>query len=338
MTVQGRSPMRDPLVDGHGRCIGDVRISVTDRCNLRCTYCMPERQQIWLPREGTLQFEEITRIVTILASMGVGDVRLTGGEPLMRRDLPELVRQLTAVDNVHDLSLTTNGLLLEDKIDMLADAGLRRVNVSLDSLDPERYAHVTRRHGLERVLSCLDALQQSGRLTPVKVNVVAIRGFTEQEVLGFAELARDRPFIIRFIEFMPLDADRAWRKTDVLTGDEVRGIIERAHPIVPVERAAASTAVTWRFEDGRGEIGFINPVSDPFCSDCNRIRITADGKLRTCLFSIRETDLLAPMRAGASDEDLVRIVRDAVWRKELKHQIGDDGFVQPPRTMSSIGG
>jgi len=332
------SEQRSPLLDGHGRTIGDVRISVTDRCNLRCTYCMPERQQVWLPREGTLRFEEITRLVSLLSTMGVHDVRLTGGEPLMRRGLPELVRQLTMLDQVQDLSLTTNGLLLERHIDELADAGLRRVNVSLDSLDPERYRHVTRRHGLERVLACLDALQRSGRLTPVKVNVVAMRGFTEQEVVGFAELARTRPFVVRFIEFMPLDADRAWRDEDVLTGAEVRSIIEAVHPLEPVERAASATAQRWRFRDGVGEMGFINPVSEPFCSDCNRIRITADGQLRTCLFSIRETDLLGPMRAGATDNDLERVIRDAVWRKELKHRIGDAGFVQPSRTMSAIGG
>lgn len=329
---------REQLVDGHGRIIGDVRVSVTDRCNLRCVYCMPELQQEWLPREDTLTFEELQRLVALLASMGVHDVRLTGGEPLMRRDLPTLVGMLAGIPGVEDLSMTTNGLLLERSIDELADAGLRRVNVSLDALDPERYEHITRRHGLERVLQCLDALIESGRLSPVKVNVVAMRDFTEQDVLGFAEYARTHPISVRFIEFMPLDADRAWQKTNVLTGDEVRALIEHEYELEPVERETSATALRWRVAGGLGELGFINPVSEPFCSDCNRIRLTADGKLRTCLFSIRETDLLTPLRSGATDDELDKIIRDAVWRKELKHRIGDEGFVQPPRTMSQIGG
>jgi cyclic pyranopterin phosphate synthase len=325
-------------MDGHGRQIGDLRVSVTDRCNLRCKYCMPEHQSDWLPREDTLRYEEITRLVDIMSQMGVHDIRLTGGEPLMRRDLPTLVKQLSVLKHVTDLSLTTNGVLLEDKIDELADAGLRRVNVSLDSLHPERFIEITRRRGFDRVMASLDALQQSGRLDPVKVNVVAIKGFTEAEVLGFAELARTRPFIVRFIEFMPLDADRAWRDVDVLTGEEVRSIIASAYELEPVDRETSATSIRWRFADSPGEVGFINPVSTPFCSDCNRVRLTADGKLRTCLFSIRETDLLTPLRAGATDDDVAQIIRDAVWRKELKHRIGDKGFVQPPRTMSAIGG
>lgn len=335
-----RSPAerREPLVDGHGRRIGDIRVSVTDRCNLRCVYCMPELHQEWLPREGTLRFEEIHRLIGLLASMGVHDVRLTGGEPLMRRELPKLVSMLSSVPGVEDLSMTTNGLLLEQQIDALADAGLRRVNVSLDTLDPERYAHITRKHGLKRVLSCLDALIASGRLSPVKVNVVAMRDFTEQDVLGFAEYARTHPVAVRFIEFMPLDGDRAWKPTNVLTGEEVRALIEQQYVLEPINRETSATALRWRVSGGLGELGFINPVSNPFCSDCNRIRLTTDGKLRTCLFSIRETDLLTPMRGGASDDDLEQVIRDAVWRKELKHRIGDEGFVQPPRTMSQIGG
>ena len=329
---------REPLVDGHGRRIGDVRVSVTDRCNLRCVYCMPELHQEWLPREGTLSFEELQRLVALLASMGVHDVRLTGGEPLLRREFPKLVGMLARTPGVEDLSMTTNGLLLEQHIEALADAGLRRINVSLDTLDPERYAHITRRHGLKRVLSCLDKLIESGRLSPVKINVVAMRDFTEQDVLGFAEYARTHPVAVRFIEFMPLDGDRAWKSASVLTGDEVRALIEQKYALEPIEREASATARRWRVAGGLGEVGFINPVSNPFCSDCNRIRLTADGKLRTCLFSIRETDLLGPMRGGANDDELERIIRDAVWSKELKHRIGDPGFVQPPRTMSQIGG
>lgn len=329
---------RDQLMDGHGRAIGDVRISITDRCNLRCTYCMPELQRVWLPREDTMTFEEITRVTRILSEMGVHDVRLTGGEPLMRRDVADLVAMVAELPLVEDLSLTTNGVFLGEHIDALADAGLRRVNVSLDALDPERYKHLTRRHALPKVLESLDKLQQSGRLQPVKINAVAIKDFTEEEVLGFAELARTRPFVVRFIEFMPLDADRAWRQEDVLTGAETKAIIEQRYPLVPVEREASATSVRWRFADGVGEMGFINPVSEPFCADCNRIRITADGNLRTCLFSLRETSLLEPMREGATDGQIEDVIRSAVWRKELKHHVGDAGFVQPDRTMSAIGG
>lgn len=329
---------REVLVDGHGRRIADLRVSITDRCNLRCTYCMPELKQVWLERGDTLSFEEITRLVTLLVSMGVEDVRLTGGEPLMRRDLPVLVAQLALIEGLQDLSMTTNGLLLEPRIDELIGAGLRRVNVSLDALDPERYRHVTRRHGLEKVLSCLDALLADGRLSPVKVNVVALRDFTEQDLAGFAQLARERPLHIRFIEVMPLDADRAWKREQVLAGAETLELLSKQVELERVEREPSATAKRWRVKNGKGEIGFINPVSEPFCSDCNRIRLTADGRLRTCLFSLRETDLRTPMRSGASDDDLEIIIRDAVWRKELKHSVGDPGFIQPQRTMSDIGG
>jgi cyclic pyranopterin phosphate synthase len=328
----------EPLRDGHGRVIGDLRVSVTDRCNFRCQYCMPADGLPWLEREQILRFEEIERLVRLFVSMGVADVRLTGGEPLVRREFPALVRMLAPIEGLGDLSLTTNGYLLEDMAAELAAAGLRRVNVSLDSLSRDRFFHITRRDSLPQVIRGLKALERHPELAPIKVNCVAMRGFTEEEVLPFAELARRSPYHVRFIEFMPLDADHAWSEDRVLTGAEIRSMIDAVHPLDPLPRESHSTARVYRFSDGRGEIGFINPVSEPFCGDCNRIRLTAEGKLRTCLFSIHETDLREPLRTGASDAELERIVRDAVWRKELKHHVSEPGFRQPPRTMSRIGG
>jgi cyclic pyranopterin phosphate synthase len=325
------------LVDGHGRAIGDVRVSVTDRCNFRCQYCMPAEGLPWLERDAVLTFAELERIVGLLARMGVGRVRLTGGEPLVRRDLPVLVAMLRTLPHVHDLALTTNGFLLERDARSLVDAGVDRFNVSIDSLQRDRFYAMTRRDALPRVLAGLDALAATGA-HPIKVNAVAMRDFTEEEALPFAEFARTHPFEVRFIEFMPLDADRAWTHGDVLTGAEVRALIEERHPLVPEARPAGSTSQMYRFADGRGRIGFINPVSEPFCGDCDRIRITADGQLRTCLFSVHETDLRAPLRAGAGDDELVELIRGAVWRKELKHRVNEPGFRPPARSMSAIGG
>jgi cyclic pyranopterin phosphate synthase len=333
-----RTTQREPLRDGHGRLIGDVRVSVTDRCNFRCQYCMPAEGLPWLERDEILRFEEIARLVALLASMGVGDVRLTGGEPLVRRELPRLVAMLAAVDGLHDLSVTTNGYLLQRDAEALVRAGVRRFNVSIDSLQRDRFFAMTRRDALPQVLRGLEALARFPEAHPIKVNAVAMRGFTEAEVLPFARFAREHPYEVRFIEFMPLDADHAWSPDAVLTGDEIRAAIHKTYPLEPQPREPSSTARIYRFADGRGRIGFINPVSEPFCGDCNRIRLTADGRLRTCLFSLRETDLRGPLRAGASDAELESIVRDAVWRKELKHRVGDPGFVQPARTMSAIGG
>src|SRR3954449_6221753 len=329
---------REQLVDGHGRTISDLRVSVTDRCNFRCQYCMPAEGLPWLERAAVLSFEEIERLVRVFASMGVSDVRLTGGEPLVRRDFPKLVAMLAAVDGIGDLSLTTNGYLLERDAAALVAAGIDRVNVSIDSLQRDRFFHITRRDSLPQVLRGLDELAKHPEVHPIKVNAVAMRGFTEQEAIPFAEFARSTAFQVRFIEFMPLDADHAWSADQVLTGDELRAIIDAVHPLEELEREPSATARVFRFRDGAGEIGFINPVSEPFCSDCNRIRLTAGGKLRPCLFSIHETDLRAPLREGAGDAELERLIRDAVWRKELKHHVGEPGFRQPPRTMSAIGG
>lgn len=328
----------EPLVDGHGRRISDLRVSVTDRCNFRCQYCMPAEGLPWLERQEVLSFEEIQRLVRLVARMGITDLRLTGGEPLVRRDFPTLVGMLAAVEGIEDLSLTTNGYLLERDAEALVAAGLKRVNVSIDSLQRDRFFQLTRRDSLPQVLRGLEAIAAHPQVRPVKVNAVALRGFTEEEALPFADFARSTRFQVRFIEFMPLDGDQAWTPDQVLTGEELRRIIDRVHPLEEAPREPHATARVFRFKDGQGEIGFINPVSEPFCADCNRIRLTADGKLRTCLFSIHETDLRAPLREGADDAELERMVRDAVWRKELKHHVGEPGFRQPPRSMSAIGG
>jgi GTP 3',8-cyclase len=328
----------EPLRDGHGRLIGDLRISVTDRCNFRCQYCMPAEGLPWLEREEILRFEEIARLVGLLAAMGVTDVRLTGGEPLVRRDFPMLVAMLKRIADLREVSVTTNGFLLERDAAALVRAGVDRFNVSLDSLQRDRFFALTRRDALPQVLRGLELLGRFPEAHPIKINAVAMRGFTEDEVLPFAELARRTPYEIRFIEFMPLDADRAWSRDQVLTGAEIRSAIHAVYPLEPEPREPSATARLYRFIDGRGKIGFINPVSEPFCADCNRIRLTADGRLRTCLFSLGETDLRAPLRAGADDSELEEIIRSAVWRKELKHHVGEAGFIQPARTMSAIGG
>jgi len=329
---------RSPLIDGHGRHIGDVRISVTDRCNFRCQYCMPAEGLPWLERSAVLSFEEIERVVTLLSQMGVHDVRLTGGEPLVRRDFPRLAGMLAQIPGVEDLSVTTNGFLLGRDAAALVDAGVQRFNVSIDSLQRDRFFEMTRRDALPQVLEGLDALAAFPQAHPIKVNAVAMRGFTEDEVLPFAQFAREHPFEVRFIEFMPLDADHAWTPGSVLSGEEIRAIIETRFPLEPEPREPSATARVYRFADGQGRIGFINPVSEPFCGDCNRIRVTAEGKLRTCLFSLNETDLREPLRAGASDDEIEQLIRDAVWRKELKHHVNEPGFIQPARTMSAIGG
>src|SRR5579862_4406823 len=328
----------EPLRDGHGRLIEDLRVSVTDRCNFRCQYCMPAEGLPWLERAEILTFEEIVRLVGLFASIGVRDLRLTGGEPLVRRGFPDLAAMLTAIEDLREVSVTTNGFLLERDAERLVGAGIDRFNVSVDSLQRDRFYELTRRDALDQVLRGLEKLASFPEAHPIKVNAVAIRGFTEQEVIPFAELARRTPYQIRFIEFMPLDADRAWSRDRVLTGAEIRAAIEVVYPLEPEPREPHATARVYRFADGQGRIGFINPVSEPFCADCNRVRLTADGRLRTCLFSLNETDLRGPLREGAGDDELETIIRDAVWRKELKHNVGERGFIQPQRSMSAIGG
>ena len=327
-----------PLRDSWGREIKSLRVSVTDKCNFRCRYCMPAEGLEWLGRDEVLSFEEMARLVRVLAAMGVDEVRLTGGEPLVRRDLPVLVGMLAGTPGVRDLSLTTNGVLLDRFAEPLVEAGLRRLNVSLDSLSHVRFAEITRRDALDRVLAGLAEAERHPELRPIKVNCVAIRGFTEEEVPALAELARRKPYVVRFIEFMPLDADQAWRGDDVLTGGEIRALIEKRWPLEELRAKSSSTARRFRFADGAGEIGFVNPVSEPFCTTCDRIRLTADGQLRTCLFSRREWDLKTPLREGADDRHLEELLRFAVAHKELKHKINEPGFVKASRSMSQIGG
>jgi cyclic pyranopterin phosphate synthase len=299
---------------------------------------MPAEGMRWVDRDQILSFEEIERLVTVLVRLGIRDVRLTGGEPLARRDFPRLASMLSRIEGLDDLSVTTNGYLLERDAGALVEAGIDRINVSVDSLARDRFHEITRRDALPQVLRGLEAIAAFEQVRPIKVNAVAMRDFTEDEVFRFAELARSTDYQVRFIEFMPLDADRAWTPDAVLTGDEVRSLIEERYPLEPLPREAHATARVFRFADSLGEIGFINPVSEPFCADCNRIRLTAEGELRTCLFSIHETDLREPLRAGASDGELEEIIRGAVWRKELKHRVNEPGFRAPPRTMSAIGG
>jgi cyclic pyranopterin phosphate synthase len=326
-------------MDGHGRRIDDLRVSVTDRCNFRCQYCMPAEGLAWLDRDDVLRFEEIARIVRVLAEMGIDSVRLTGGEPLVRRDFPALCAMLAATPGLKDLSVTTNGFLLDRDAAALVKAGIKRFNVSIDSLQRDRFFQMTRRDALPRVLSGLDTLARQPGVGRIKINAVALRDFTEDELLPFARFAREHPYEVRFIEFMPLDADQNWTPESVLSGEEIRALVGAHFPLVEEEREPSATARTYRFADGApGRLGFIDPVSHPFCSDCNRIRLTADGKLRTCLFSLGETDLRSVVRGGASDDELEAVVRDAVWRKELKHRVNEPGFQQPARTMSAIGG
>ncbi len=328
------------LKDSYGRRIKSMRISVTDKCNFRCTYCMPAEGLPWLKKSEILSYEEIVRISRIAVGTGIEQIRLTGGEPLVRRDVPELVRQLKQIEGLHSLSLTTNGILLKQQAKALAEAGLTRINVSLDSLLREKFAQLTRRDQMDQVLEGLEELEKYPSIHPIKINAVAMRGHTEPEVLDFARLARRKAYVVRWIEFMPLDADQAWRKEDILTGGEIKAIIENAYgPLVQITSGDPSeTARRYTFSDGIGEVGFINPVSEPFCSTCDRIRVTADGQLRTCLFASEETDLRAVIRSQANDEEIAETLRQAVWKKELKHYIGDTRFKRSKRSMSMIGG
>lgn len=330
----------EPLVDSYGRRIKSMRISITDKCNFRCAYCMPAEGLPWLKKAEILSYEEITRIARVAVSIGIEQIRLTGGEPLVRRDVPELVRQLKQLEGLRSLSLTTNGIMLNKLAGPLAEAGLTRINVSLDSLVREKFAQLTRRDQLQRVLEGLEALEPFPSIHPVKINAVAMRGFSEDEVLDFVKFARNKAYVMRWIEFMPLDADQIWRKEDILSGGEIKAIIEQKYgPLVSITTGDPSeTARRYTFSDGIGEVGFINPVSEPFCASCDRIRLTADGQLRTCLFATEETDLRAVVRSPASDDALASTIRQAVWHKELKHYIGDKRFKRANRSMSMIGG
>ena len=325
-----------PLLDSFGRVADDLRVSVTDRCNLRCTYCMPPEGMPWLPRSEILTYEEIDRLVGVFMGLGVHTIRLTGGEPLARRELHVLVEMLAA-RGVPDLSLTTNGVLLAEHAGALARAGLKRVNVSVDSLLQHRFAEMTRRDALERVMDGLRAAETAG-LQPVKLNCVVVRGTNDDEVVDFARFSRETGYEVRFIEFMPLDADEAWTRAAVVPSREVLARIDAVYPLEPVQHGP-EPATMWRFrDDARGAIGVIASVTEPFCTSCNRIRVTSDGQFRTCLFALEETDLRALLRDGATDEEIADAVRAAVAGKWAGHKINDEDFARPKRSMSLIGG
>ncbi|HXF56912.1 MAG TPA: GTP 3',8-cyclase MoaA [Actinomycetota bacterium] len=331
------APASGPLVDTFGRVADDLRVSVTDRCNFRCTYCMPAEGLPWLPKEEVLSFEEVARLVRLFVSLGVRAVKLTGGEPTVRQQLPTLVRMLREVGPDLELSMTTNGYLLEGLARPLAQAGLDRVTVSCDSLLRHRFAEMTRRDALERVLRGMRAAEAAG-LTPVKVNCVVIAGTNEDEILDFARFARETGYEVRFIEYMPLDAEQKWERDKVVPSALIVEAIHRTYPLVPVGDGT-EPATTYRFADGApGAVGVIASVTRPFCGTCNRLRLTADGQLRSCLFALEETDLRTPMREGATDEELESLIRTTVWAKWSGHRINHPDFVRPRRSMSMIGG
>lgn len=348
----------DLLVDSHGRVMRDLRISVTDRCNFRCLYCLPETEAAfnfyrgrwatlpnpapivhqWAPRSRILTFEEIERLVRVAARLGIEKIRLTGGEPLLRQQLEKLVGLLSRIEGIRDLAITTNGFHFQDKAVAMRDAGLRRVSFSLDSLDRANFKKMTGRDGLGEVLAGI-RLARELELHPVKVNAVVIKDVNDHEIEALAEFGREQDLSFRFIEFMPLDSARAWLRDLVVPGREILRRIQARFELRPVASANASeTAKRWTFADGRGEIGIIAPVSEPFCGHCNRLRLTADGQLRTCLFSTTEHDFRSRLRNGASDEELADYFREVVLQKEARHHIGEPDFVPPSRSMSCIGG
>lgn len=325
------------LVDQFGRTIEKLRVSVTDRCNFRCTYCMPEDGVQWLPRENILCFEEIFRLVRVFNELGVKEVRLTGGEPLLRKDLPVLIEQL-AILPLDKISLTTNGFFLPEQFDALYEAGIKSFNISLDTLIRERFKQITRRDFYEKVMKGLDTLNTYSDCQ-IKLNTVLIKDFNSDEIIDFAQLARNKNINIRFIEFMPLGKDDGWSKKVIVKGQEVIDVIEPVFPLYKVSGSQKEPAVRWKFKDTeQGELGFINSVSEPFCNSCNRMRLTADGHIRNCLFSLDEFDLKSSLRQGISDSDLKEQIKAWVYKKESGHLINQDNFVRPQRSMSQIGG
>lgn len=332
-------PEQLPLVDSYGRVHTNLRISVTDRCNIRCFYCMPNENVRFKPRAEILTFEEITRFVRMMVRLGVNKLRLTGGEPLVRAELPDLVAQLATLPGITDLALTTNGMLLAEQAQALKAAGLQRLNISLDGLQEETFRRIARREGLDQVLAGIFAAKEAG-FERIRLNAVSIRGITEAEIVPLGEFARQHGLEMRFIEFMPLDAENQWETQQVLSGAEVRRKLEDAFgPLVPIQRNDASQpAVDFQFADGVGRIGFINPVTQPFCQACNRLRLTAEGKLRNCLFSTIEWDVRNLLRGGGSDEQIIELVRRSIAAKKPGHGIDSDTFIKPERPMYQIGG
>ena len=327
-----------PLVDSFGRVHDNLRISVTDRCNIRCFYCMPETGAEFVERREILDFEEIERFARVAVSLGITKLRVTGGEPLVRRELPVLIERLAAIPGVKDLALTTNGVLLPELAGPLHRAGLRRINVHLDTLDRERFRQITRRDDLARVLLGLETARSLGYA--IKLNAVAVKNLVEPDIVPLALFARENGFEVRYIEFMPLDAQNLWDRGKVLlAGDIVRMLSEAIAPLEPVpDPDPRAPATEYVYADGGGRVGFIASVSRPFCGNCNRIRLTADGKLRYCLFALEEDDVKALMRSGASDEEIAALVRRNLAGKWVGHEINSAKFVAPPRPMYSIGG
>jgi len=328
--------MPERLVDSFGRVHRDLRISITDRCNYRCTYCMPAEGMTWLPRDGLLSYEEITRIARVFVErFGFESIRITGGEPTVRAHLPVLVAKLAALGA--DLSLTTNGSTLRLLAHGLADAGLRRINISCDSLRPERFREIAKRDDLANVLDGIDAALEAG-LDPVKINVVAVRGVNDDELVDFATFGREKGVTVRFIEFMPLDAQGAWTNDQVLTQTEILERVGEVYPLEVTDTRGSAPAERFRYRDGGGELGVIASVTHSFCSSCDRVRLTAEGELRNCLFAVDEHDLRGLLRSGGSDDDLAAVVAQSVAAKWAGHQINQPVFIRPARSMSQIGG
>jgi cyclic pyranopterin phosphate synthase len=329
------------LRDSYGRVADDLRISVTDRCNFRCIYCMPAEGLRWLAREDILRFEEIHRLARLFVErFGVRTIRITGGEPLVRTRVEELVAMIAAIDGGLDITMTTNGVLLRQKARLLAEAGLKRVNISLDTLHIDRFQEIARSEAFARTMDGIEAAEEAG-LRPIKLNMVVMKGHNDDEVVDFARLARERGYEVRFIEFMPLDGDGIWRNDLVVPSLRIQEQIEDQFPLLPlpISDDRPGPAVKFGFADGApGGIGFISSVSQAFCTTCNRIRLTAEGGLRTCLFSLNETPLRDLVRGGASDDHLSGVIERAVWVKEEGHLINQAGFVKPAKNMSQIGG
>jgi len=327
------------LRDSYGRVADDLRISVTDRCNFRCVYCMPAEGLRWLARDDLLTFEEIARLARLFVERhGVRTIRLTGGEPLVRIGIEKLVGMINEIDSGLDITMTTNGVLLKSKAEALARAGLKRINISLDTLHIDRFKEIARRDALGRTLEGIEAAEAAG-LAPIKLNMVVLRGQNDDEVVDFAELARKRGYEVRFIEFMPLDADGIWSNDKVMPSRIIQERIEDQFLLVPAPTGRPGPSTNYRFADGApGGVGFISSVSQAFCQTCNRVRLTAEGGLRTCLFSLHETDLRGPLRQGSDDQEISRLLAAAIWKKEEGHLINQAGFVRPAKSMSQIGG
>jgi len=327
------------LRDSYGRIADDLRISITDRCNFRCIYCMPAEGLKWLKRDDLLRFEEITRLALLFVERyGVRTIRITGGEPLVRVKVEELVGMINEIDPTLDITMTTNGVLLREKAQLLKDAGLKRINISLDTLHMDRFHEIARSDAFKRVMDGIDASSEAG-LSPIKLNMVVMKGKNDDEVVDFARLAREKGYEVRFIEFMPLDGDNIWTVDQVVPSRRIQEQIEDLFPLEPVVDTRPGPATRFKFADGTpGGVGFISSVSQAFCTTCNRIRLTAEGGLRTCLFSLQETPLRELIRSGASDDHLGRVIETAVWRKEEGHLINQPGFIKPAKNMSQIGG